>query len=147
MEVAKVIRSTVEGNYLMFKGKPLVRKGNEIYYGDMSEKCVVRFEILSAKKDGKFETVQCKCTGSQSNTISLKSCGGTKGETYDNVLNHSGLDKLFCVDVNGNMYVIPVSEIRASGNTKQITLRTEPTANNQGFQTHKFRVQFSFQAP
>ena len=44
-----------EANFLTYKGKPLVRKGNEIYYGDMSEKCVVRFEILSAKKDGKLE--------------------------------------------------------------------------------------------
>lgn len=101
---------------------------------------------LIIEKDDKFETVQCKCTGSQNNTISLKSCGGTKGETYDNVLNHSRLDKLFCVDISGNMYVIPMSEIVASGNTKQITLRTEPTTNNQGFQTYKFRVQFSFQA-
>lgn len=44
-----------ETNFLTYKGKPLVRKGNEIYYGDMSEKCVVRFEILSSKKDGKLE--------------------------------------------------------------------------------------------
>ena len=42
-------------NFLTYKGKPLVRKGNEIYYGDMSEKYVVRFEILSSKKDGKLE--------------------------------------------------------------------------------------------
>ena len=101
---------------------------------------------LVIEKDGKFKTVQCKATGSTDNTISLRNTGGTKGSAYDNVLNHSGLDKLFCVDINGNMYVIPMSEVAASGNTKQITLRTEPTANNQGFQTHKFRVQFSFQA-
>ncbi len=42
-------------NFLTYKEKPLVRKGKEIYYGDMSEKYVVRFEILSAKKDGKLE--------------------------------------------------------------------------------------------
>ncbi len=42
-------------DFLTYNGKPLVRKGNEIYYGDMSEKFVVRFEILSAKKDGKLE--------------------------------------------------------------------------------------------
>ena len=42
-------------NFLTYKGKPLVRKGNEIYYGDMSEKLVVRFEILSYKKDGNIE--------------------------------------------------------------------------------------------
>ncbi|MBR0466692.1 MAG: hypothetical protein IJJ40_04280 [Clostridia bacterium] len=44
-----------ETNFLTYKGKPLVRKGNEIYYGDMSEKSVVLFEILSSKKDGKLD--------------------------------------------------------------------------------------------
>ena len=44
-----------ETNFLTYKGKPLVRKGKEIYYGDMSEKYVVRFEILSSKKDGKLD--------------------------------------------------------------------------------------------
>ena len=39
--------------FLTYKGKPLVRKGNEIYYGDMSEKYIVYFKILSeSKKDG-----------------------------------------------------------------------------------------------
>lgn len=44
-----------ENNFLMYKGKPLVRKENVIFYGDMSEKYVVRFEILSSKKDGKID--------------------------------------------------------------------------------------------
>ncbi len=44
-----------ETKFLTYKGKPLVRKGKEIYYGDMSEKYVVRFEILSSQKDGKLE--------------------------------------------------------------------------------------------
>ena len=44
-----------ETNFLTYKGKPLVRKGNEIYYGDMSEKFIVKFVILSSKKDGKLE--------------------------------------------------------------------------------------------
>ena len=44
-----------ETNFLTYKGKPLVRRGKEIYYGDMSEKYIVRFEILSSKKDGKLE--------------------------------------------------------------------------------------------
>lgn len=44
-----------ETNFLTYKGKPLVRKGKEIYYGDMSEKYIVRFEILSSKKDGNLE--------------------------------------------------------------------------------------------
>ena len=41
--------------FLTYKGKPLVRKGNEIYYGDMSEKYVIKLEILSTKKDGELE--------------------------------------------------------------------------------------------
>ena len=38
--------------FLTYKGKPLVRKDNEIYYGDMSEKYIVKLEILSTKKEG-----------------------------------------------------------------------------------------------
>ena len=39
-------------DFLTYKGKPLVRCGNQIYYGDMSEKYVVKFEILTTKKEG-----------------------------------------------------------------------------------------------
>lgn len=38
--------------YLTYKEKPLVRKGNEIYYGNMSEAFVIKFNILSTKKNG-----------------------------------------------------------------------------------------------
>lgn len=44
-----------ESKFLEYKGKPLVRKNNEIYYGDMSESFIVRFEILSYNKDGKLD--------------------------------------------------------------------------------------------
>ena len=44
-----------EKKFLEYKGKPLVRKDNEIYYGDMSESFVVRFEILSYQMQGKLE--------------------------------------------------------------------------------------------
>lgn len=44
-----------DNQFLTYKGKPLVRKGNEIYYGDMSDKSVVLFEILSSTKQGKLE--------------------------------------------------------------------------------------------
>ena len=43
-----------ESSFLTYKNKPLVRKGNEIYYGDMTEKYVVRFKILSSKKEFVF---------------------------------------------------------------------------------------------
>ncbi len=91
-----------------------------------------------AEKDGKFYTVQCKATGSKDNTIYLRSTGGTAGAVYDTALNHP-LDYLFCLDGNQNMFVIPMEELKAN-NTKSFALRTEPTKNNQGFQTYQFQV-------
>ena len=42
-------RKTVSGKYLEYKGKPLVREGNTICYGDMTEKCILILEIMSYK--------------------------------------------------------------------------------------------------
>lgn len=38
-----------ETNQLMYKGKPLVRCGNIIYYGSMADKFVIKMEIKSSK--------------------------------------------------------------------------------------------------
>ena len=47
-------KKLVEGKYLMYKDKPLVREGDTICYGDMSEKCILILEIMSYKEvDGK----------------------------------------------------------------------------------------------
>ena len=48
-------RKKVSGQYLEYKGKPLVREGNTICYGDMEEdKCILILEIMSYKEvDGK----------------------------------------------------------------------------------------------
>ncbi len=43
-------RKIVEGKYLEYKGKPLVREGNTICYGDMNEKCILVLEIMSYKE-------------------------------------------------------------------------------------------------
>ena len=40
-------RQKVSGKYLEYKGKPLVREGNTICYGDMTEKCILVLEIMS----------------------------------------------------------------------------------------------------
>lgn len=98
---------------------------------------------MVVEKNGKFETVQCKATNTESKTIDFRSTGGTKGSVYDNLLNHSELDYLFCVDSEFNMWLIPVKEITTK---KQITLRLESNKNNQGFQTYKYRVQISDEA-
>ena len=91
------------------------------------------------EKDGKMQTVQCKATGSKDNAISLRSCGGTKGGTYDTVINHP-VDLLFCLDKDLNMYVIPVDILREAGRTSSIALRTQPNKNNQGISTCEYLV-------
>ena len=48
-------RDLVSGKYLEYKGLPLVREGNTICYGDMSDKCVLLLEIMSYKKKGDEE--------------------------------------------------------------------------------------------
>ncbi len=37
--------------FLMYKGRPLVRSGNVLYYGSMAEKCVIMMQILSTKDE------------------------------------------------------------------------------------------------
>lgn len=44
-----------ENSFLTYKDKPLVKSGNEIYYGSMAEPFVIRFTILSVKKEGENE--------------------------------------------------------------------------------------------
>ena len=92
---------------------------------------------LVVEKDGKLETVQCKATTTDKDTIDFRSAGGTNGAIYDNILNHPTLDWLFCVNKDLNMWLIPVKEITT---TRQITLRHTPTSNGQGFQTYQYEV-------
>ena len=42
-----------KGELSMYKGRPLVRSGNTIYYGSMGDKCVAMLQIMdsSSKKD------------------------------------------------------------------------------------------------
>lgn len=44
-----------ENNFLTYKNKPIVKCGNEIYYGDMAEPFIVRFTVLSTVKAGENE--------------------------------------------------------------------------------------------
>lgn len=94
---------------------------------------------LIIEKDGEIKTVQCKATGSNNKSISLKSAGGTNGSVYDSVLNHP-VDYLFCLDDEKNMYVIPTEDLKNFGVNKQITLHTEKSRNGQGFETYKYQV-------
>ncbi len=46
--------NAIQGKYLEYNGKPLVRYQNELYYGDMSDKFYLFMMIMSEKKDAKL---------------------------------------------------------------------------------------------
>jgi hypothetical protein len=97
---------------------------------------------MIVEKDGVFQTVQCKFTASKNNEISLKSCGGTKGGAYDNVLNHP-LDLLFCANQDMDLWLIPMEDLRQAGNVRSISLRKELHYNARtSLDTTKYLVQF-----
>ena len=41
----------VEGDYLEYKGRPLVREGTTICYGNMTDKCILILEIMTFKEE------------------------------------------------------------------------------------------------
>ena len=43
-------KTTVKGKYLEYKGKPLVREGNILLYGDMSEAYCLQLMVLTEKE-------------------------------------------------------------------------------------------------
>ena len=50
--MAQETKPLVEGKYLEYLDKPLVREGNTICYGDMNDKCILILEIMSTKNVG-----------------------------------------------------------------------------------------------
>ncbi|MDO4742476.1 MAG: hypothetical protein Q4B04_00365 [bacterium] len=44
-----------EKKFLEYKGKPMVRNGNTIYYGNMADEYVVMLQIVSTKTVGELE--------------------------------------------------------------------------------------------
>lgn len=47
-----------ESKYLTYKGKPLVRKGKEIYYGNMSDAFIIMLKVMSTKKIGDMDVAE-----------------------------------------------------------------------------------------
>ena len=94
---------------------------------------------LIVEKDGIFKTVQCKATATEDSSIDFRCTGGTGGKVYDHTFNHP-IDIIFCVNKDLNAWVIPMKDLIDSGVKRGISLRTEPTKNNQGFQTHKYLI-------
>ena len=46
--------TNIKGSYLEYKGKPLVRHGDELYYGDMRDKFCLFLLVMSYAKDEKL---------------------------------------------------------------------------------------------
>ncbi len=74
--------------FLEYKGKPLVRSGDEIYYGDMSESHVVKFTILSKDAEGQPNKINIKLLKSdtelkEKDRIVKESTKGTMFEALD----------------------------------------------------------------
>ena len=44
-----------ENEVLMYKGHPLMRKDNMIYYGSMADSHIIMMQILETKKQGEFD--------------------------------------------------------------------------------------------
>ena len=123
-------------NYFTIQGYTISLPLNDTQWYDMV-----------VEKDNQFYTVQCKATMTEDGAISLKSCGGTSGAAYDSILNHPELDYLFCVNKDFECWLIPVADIIAAGNTKEIKLRTTLALNaHPKLDTTIYRVQISNKA-
>lgn len=46
----KDVTSTVEGDYILYKNRPLVREDNVICYGNVSDKYILQMIIMSEKE-------------------------------------------------------------------------------------------------
>ena len=44
-----------KSNTLVYKGHPLRRKDNLIYYGSMADKYIVMIQVMSSEKDGSLD--------------------------------------------------------------------------------------------
>ena len=44
--------------FLMYKGRPLVRSGNVLYYGSMADKYVIVMQVLSTKDENDMKMAE-----------------------------------------------------------------------------------------
>jgi hypothetical protein len=100
---------------------------------------------LVIEKNGTFQKVQCKATGSLDGRIDFRITSGKKdGIIIGNMLN-TNIDILFCLNQNQTMFCIPFNDILQSSNKAGITLREEPLskyANKNTLDTSKYIVKF-----
>lgn len=46
----KDVKSTVDGNFILYKNRPLVREDNVICYGNVSDKYIIKMIIMTEKE-------------------------------------------------------------------------------------------------
>ena len=71
-------------NIFTYKGKPMVRRGDTIYYGDLGEKYIIIFTIKSKKKVGDLDVAD---------SISVDLC--TNGSGKNKVLRSVNRESLY----------------------------------------------------
>ena len=81
--------SGIQGKYLEYKGLPLVRQGNEIYYGDMSDKYYLFLFIMEYKKDTTLNI-------DLPTKVMVQICASADGKVEKNTIyNHYGVEEIY----------------------------------------------------
>ena len=76
---------SAEQTIFTYKGKPMVRRGDTIYYGDMNEKYIIVFTIKSKKKVGDLEIAD---------NVSIDLCTN-RGSGKEKVIKKASRESLF----------------------------------------------------
>lgn len=87
-----------ENTALMYKGRPLRRKGNLIYYGSMSDKYIIMIQVMNTTKDGDLEIASKVQLQLQLTDPDLKS--------RDRVVKKSDLPDLFAAIDMGSIWLM-----------------------------------------
>ena len=70
---------------------------------------------LVVDKDNLIKKVQVKSTGCKTKygnyQVALKSCGGTKGNTYKTII-ETNIDEVFIVTKDIEIYILPIKELK-----------------------------------
>lgn len=87
-----------KSNVLTYKGHPLRRKDNLIYYGSMADKYIVMIQVMSTEKDGSLELANKVHLQLQFTDPDLKS--------RDRVVKKSDLPDLFSAIDMGSIWLM-----------------------------------------
>lgn len=87
-----------QNNVLMYKGHPLRRKDNLIYYGSMADKYIIMIQVMSTEKEGDLELANKVQLQLQLTDPDLKS--------RDRVVKKSDLPDLFSAIDMGSIWLM-----------------------------------------